>query len=261
MKIGCCSYSYREYLQSGEMSHEEFIDTAADLGIEGVELTSYYFPKTDKEYLNSLKRRCLIRGLDVSGAAVGCKMTLADDDERAEQIAMVKEWLGHALTLGAPQMRVFAGATPQGHTDEEAFDWAVAAFKECVPVAADAGVVMALENHGGITSTSAQVIRLIEAVDSEWLRVNLDIGNFGFDLDVDPYEAMRRVARLAVTAHHKVFMRTPDGPRPIDINRVAAMLKDAGYRGYINIELEGDEDAKTGVPRVVDEMRQALSQS
>ena len=71
---------------------------------------------------------------------------------------------------------------------------------------------------------------------------------------------MRRVARLAVTAHHKVFMRTPDGPRPIDINRVVAMLKDAGYRGYINIELEGDEDAKTGVPRVVDEMRQALSQ-
>ena len=105
MKIGCCSYSYREFLQSGEMSLEQFIDISADLGIEGVELTSYYFPNTDKKYLNSLKRRCLIKGVDVSGAAVGCKMTLADDDERAEQIAMVKEWLGHALTLGAPQMR------------------------------------------------------------------------------------------------------------------------------------------------------------
>jgi sugar phosphate isomerase/epimerase len=158
-------------------------------------------------------------------------------------------------------MRVFAGATPTGHTDDEAFDWAVAAFKECVPVAAESGVVMALENHGGITSTSAQVIQLIEAVDSEWFRVNLDIGNYGFEIDLDPYEAMRRVARLAVTAHHKVFMRTPDGPLPVDIKKVVAILRDAGYRGYINIELEGDEDAKTGVPRVVDEIRQTLSQS
>ena len=261
MKIGCCSYSYREYLQSGEMSQEDFIDVAADLGIEGVELTSYYFPTTDKKYLNSLKRRCMIKGVDVSGAAVGSKMTLADEDERAEQVAMVKEWLGHALALGAPQMRVFAGATPDGHTDEEAFDRAVASFKECVPVAAEAGVVMALENHGGITSTSAQTIRLIEAVDSEWLRANLDIGNFGFDPDVDPYEAIRRVAKLAVSTHHKVFMRTPAGDQPVDTRRAVAVLRDAGYRGYINIELEGDEDAKTGVPRVFDEIRQALSES
>ena len=259
MKIGCCSYSYREYLQSGEMSQEQFIDIAADLGIEGVELTSYFFPTTDKKYLNSLKRRCLIRGVDVSGAAVGCKLTLAEDDERAEQVAMVKEWLGHAVTLGAPQMRVFAGATPEGHTDDEAFDWAVAAFKECVPAAAEAGVVMALENHGGITSTSAQVTRLIEAVDSEWLRVNLDFGNYGFDPDVNPYEAMRRVANLAVSAHHKVFMRTPAGERPVDLKRVVDLLRDVGYRGYINIELEGDEDAMTGVPRVVDELRRALA--
>ena len=120
---------------------------------------------------------------------------------------------------------------------------------------------MALENHGGITSTSAQVIRLIEAVDSEWLRVNLDIGNFGFDPEVDPYEAMRRVSKLAVTAHHKVFMSTPEGPHIVDFKKVVAVLKDAGYCGYINIELEGDEDAKTGVPRVVDEIRHALSQS
>ena len=75
MKIGCCAYSYRQYLLAGEMSLEEFVDTAAGLGVEGVELTSYYFPTTDREYLNSLKRHCLVRGVDVSGAAVGSKLT------------------------------------------------------------------------------------------------------------------------------------------------------------------------------------------
>ena len=76
MKIGCCAYSYRQYLLSGEMSLEDFVDIAADLGVEGVELTAYYFPTTDRAYLNSLKRHCLLRGVDVSGAAVGSKLTL-----------------------------------------------------------------------------------------------------------------------------------------------------------------------------------------
>ncbi len=258
MKIGCCAYSYRQYLLSGEMSLEDFVDTAADLGVEGVELTAYYFPTTDRAYLNSLKRHCLTKGVDVSGAAVGSKLTLADPGERAAEVAMVQEWLGHALALGAPELRVFAGVTPEGRTDDEAFDWAVAALKECVPAAADNGVVMALENHGGITTTSAQVIRLIEAVDSEWLRVNLDTGNYGLDPDVDPYEGMRRVASLAVTAHHKVSMRTPEGQRPVDIARVVSTLDGAGYRGYLNLEFEEDEDPRIGAPRAIAEMKSAL---
>ena len=142
--------------------------------------------------------------------------TLASEDERAAEVRMVKEWLGHAVELGALELRVFAGETPEGHSDEDAFDWAVGALKECAPVAAEKGVAMALENHGGITTTSAQVIRLIEAVDSEWLRVNLDTGNYGMDPEVDPYEGMRRVAPLSVTAHHKVSMKTPTGKVPVD---------------------------------------------
>jgi sugar phosphate isomerase/epimerase len=259
MKIGCCAYSYRKYLTSGQMSLEEFVDIASDLGIEGVELTSYYFPSTDAAYLHSLKRHCMLRGVSVSGAAVGSKLTLASDEERAAEVRTVKEWLGHARELGAPELRVFAGITPEGHTDEEAFGWAVAALKECVPVAEEAGVVMALENHGGITTTSAQVIALIEAVDSPWLQVNLDTGNYGLDPDVDPYEGMRRVAALSVTAHHKVSMRTPDGSKRVDVTQVVSTLRAADYRGFLNIEFEEDDDPMTGVPLVVEEIRSALA--
>jgi sugar phosphate isomerase/epimerase len=241
------------------MTLEDFIDLASDIGIDGVELTSYYFPTTERDYLHSLKRRCLVRGIDVSGAAVGSKLTIASNDERSAEVRMVKEWLGHAVELGAPELRVFAGVTPDGHTDEDAFEWAVAALRECAPVAAEKGVVMALENHGGITRTSAQVIRLIDAVDSEWLRVNLDTGNYGMDPDVDPYEGMRRVAPLSVTAHHKVSMKTPDGKKPVDIERVVSTLNEAGYRGFLNIEYEDDEDPKKAVPRVVEDIRQALA--
>jgi sugar phosphate isomerase/epimerase len=201
----------------------------------------------------------MLRGVSISGAAVGSKLTLASDEERAAEVRMIKEWLGHARELGAPELRVFAGLTPEGHTDDQAFGWAVAALKECVPVAEEVGVVMALENHGGITTTSAQVIALIEAVDSPWLQVNLDTGNYGLDPDVDPYEGMRRVAALSVTAHHKVSMRTPDGQKRVDVTQVVSTLRVADYRGFLNIEFEEDDDPMTGVPRVVEEIRSALA--
>ena len=171
----------------------------------------------------------------------------------------MKEWLVHARTLGAPALRVFAGITPEGHSDEEAFDWAVASLKECVPVAAENGVVMALENHGGIPTTSAEVIGLVGTVNSEWFKVNLDTGNYGLDPTVDPYEGMRRVVHLGVTAHHKVSMNTRRGHRPVDIERVISVLDDANYRGYLNIEFEENEDPKINVPKIVDDMRRALS--
>lgn len=258
MKIGCCAYSYRQYLLSGKMNLKEFIDTAAAIGVDGVELTSYYFPSTKINYLNEIKRHCLKKGIAISGAAMRSKLTLADKNEREEQIKMVKEWLRYAMILGAPELRVFAGITPDGYTDQQAFEWAVASLKECVPFAAKHGVVMALENHGGITRTSSQVIQLIEAVNSEWLRVNLDTGNYGLDPNVDPYEAMKRVAHLAVTAHHKVSMKTLKGHVLVDINKVVKILKNSDYKGYLNIEFEEDEDPKLGVPKVVKEIKNAL---
>ena len=114
MRIGCCAYSYRQYLTSGDMVIEDFIDLASDIGIDGVELTAYYFPTTEKDYLHSLKRRCLVQGVDVSGAAVGSKLTLAFEDERAAEVRMVKEWLGHAVELGAPELRFFCRGDARG---------------------------------------------------------------------------------------------------------------------------------------------------
>ena len=255
MHIGCCAYSYRQYLTSGEMSLEDFIDLAAELGLDGVELTSYYFPTTEASYLHSLKRRCLVNGLDVAGVATRSRFTLASADERAEQVAMVKQWIGHAVELGAPGLRVFAGNTPEGYKDDDVFPWVVEALSDCASTAGERGVVLALENHGGVTTTADQVIRLVEAVDSEWLRVNVDTGNFMVDHDAQ----IARTVPYAVTAHLKAAVRTPDGKEPADIQRVLRALKGAGYKGFVNLEYEEEEDAKTAVPRLVREMKEALA--
>ena len=68
MKIGCCAYSYRQYLLSGKMNLKEFIDTAVEIEVDGVELTSYYFPSTKLNYLNEIKQYCFKKGIDISGS-------------------------------------------------------------------------------------------------------------------------------------------------------------------------------------------------
>ena len=71
MKVGSTAYSYRKYLSSGEMTLEGFLDKAVEIGLDCVDLTSYYFPKTDDEYLNHIKKYAYLKGLDITGTAVG----------------------------------------------------------------------------------------------------------------------------------------------------------------------------------------------
>jgi len=247
MRVGCTAYSYRKYLSTGAMTLEDFIATCSGIGLDGVELTAYYFPSVEASYLNRLKRMVFSNGLDISGAAVGNNFCFPDLSERVKQVESVKKWVDIAYRLGAPYLRVFAGKTPQGYGDEDAFKWTVEALKECVGYAEEDGVVLALENHGGITATTAGVSSIIEAVGSEWLRQTLDVGNYV----ADTYRSIEETAYLAVNVHAKSYEVTPEGEKRLDYHRIIRILESSGYKGYLSIEYEGAEDPKTAIPRTV----------
>jgi len=257
MRLGCCAYSYRDALRQGRMSLEDFVRTCAEMGLDGVELTAYFFPSTDRSTLQEVKKFCFSLGMHISGTAVGNNFALADPDQRRAQVEMTKEWIEHSVVLGSPCLRVFAGPVPQGHTEEEAFQWVVACLREVVDYAAERGVVVALENHGGITSTAEQVLRLVEAVKGPWFGLNLDFGNFRGD----PYPQFEQVAPHVVTTHAKTHYRGPEGqPMEVDYRRALSILKRAGYRGYISIEYEHTEPAEEAVPRFVRYLREVLQE-
>src|SRR5437870_7882655 len=85
MRIGCAAYSYRQALQGGALTLEGFVDECARLGLDGVELTAYYFKSTEPAALQALKRHCFRRGLHVAGTAVGSNFTQTDPEKRREQ--------------------------------------------------------------------------------------------------------------------------------------------------------------------------------
>lgn len=260
IKVGCAAYSYRAYLkgESPEMSIETFLETAADIGCDGVELTSYYFPPdVSSSYINRIKRKAFLLGLDVSATSVGNKFTLPPGDERVAQISSVKRWIELGAMMGAPCIRIFAGGAPEGVSEEQAIKWVVECIGECIPLAEKHGVVIALENHHGVTSTPEQVLSIINAVGSEWVGLNLDTGNFRTK---DPYADLEKVAPFAVTTHFKTEM-FPEGAKekvPADLGRIVRILRDAGYRGYLTLEYEASEDPKVAVPKTIAAMKQAV---
>src|SRR6185312_16403388 len=92
------------------MTLEQFIDTAAGMPLDAVELTAYYFRETTPRYLANLKGRCTRLGLDVSGTAVGNTFCTPSGSRLKEQIADVKRWVEHTSRLGGKTMRIFAGS-------------------------------------------------------------------------------------------------------------------------------------------------------
>jgi len=265
MKLSLAAYSFREFLakrgtpeevEKAEMRISDFIDLCARLNLDGTELTSYYFPQVvTPEYLMALKQQTFRLGLDISGTAIGNDFCHPPGAERDEQLAMTREWIDYAALMGAPVIRVFAGQANKGEAEDVAIQRCVDGLNESLAYAAEKGVFLALENHGGITATPAQMMRIIDGVkDSPWFGVNFDSGNFNTD---DPYRDLAAIAPYAINAQIKVMTRRNGTKEDTDFARVIGILKDAGYRGYIVLEYE-EENPKEAVPRYIDTLRELL---
>ncbi|MGC8668655.1 MAG: sugar phosphate isomerase/epimerase family protein [Chthonomonadales bacterium] len=255
LRVGCCAYSYREYLtgkRNPPMTLEDFLNAVAEAGADGVELTAYYFPEFPSgALLHKLVRRAFLLGLDINGTAVGNRFTLPPGEERNRQIRMVKRWIDYSSDLGAPCMRIFAGAPPKNVGDEQALQWVVECCNECCEYAAARGVMLALENHGGVVATPDGVLRIMRAVPSEWFGMKLDGGNFHTP---DPYADLARCAPWAITTHIKTEVYPSGRRQPADLARIVRILRSVGYRGYLHLEYEGAEDALVAVPRFLHEL-------
>ncbi len=244
IKLSLAAYSFRNQFRNNELTMEEFIDYCYDLGLDGTELTSYFFSSEDDAYLLGLRNKCFHLGLPISGTAIGNDFINPDAAERKKEVESVKYWVDKAAILGAPSIRVFGGGhIPEGHSVQEAYDWVIPNMKECVEYAASKGIVLAIENHGGFPTTSEQVIKIVQEIDSPWFGVNLDTGNF----DSDWYRQIAELIPYAVVVQLKVAMRStvPEGRRmTADAERIVKMLKNEGYGRYLALEYEEDDPYK-----------------
>lgn len=249
LKPSIAAYSYRDYLtgkKKPNMTLDDFVDLAAEMGLPAVELTSYYFKDNSTSYLARLKGRCTRLGLDVSGGAVGNKFTESDPGKLKEEIKKTKEWTERYAILGAKTLRIFAGNAVKGEAEEVTRKRCMEAIHEVCEHAAQFGVYMALENHGGIVTTAEQLLTIVQAVKHDWFGVNLDSGNFRSG---DPYADFARLVPYAVTVQVKTEVTYAGKKKQdADLNRFVTILKDAKYRGYVALEYEAAADPMAAIP-------------
>jgi sugar phosphate isomerase/epimerase len=251
--VGCCAYSYSQLFEAGKLTMEDFFCLAADLGARGVDVTTYWLKSTETAYLNSLRRLAFKNGLGFSGAAIRTEMCQSNAAKRTEQVRNIQHWTDITDQLGASHLRVFTGRVPSGATMEQGVEWVVEVMKPACEYASQRGITIGIEDHGGLTARAATMVAILRQVDSPYAGCNLDISNFEPPTGEEMYSDI--AACIPFASHVHVRDHFGNTGRPIDLERVWQMFAKAGYRGYMSAEYEGEEDATTAAPKLLDKVK------
>ncbi len=271
IRFAVSSYSYWHFTPQ-KMPIEAVIDQAAAVGFAGVDILHRQmelaehgpFDAAGNGHCQRLKRHAFRAGIDLVCLSMHQNFVSPDAGKRASEIAHTKKCVEIAYALGIPCLRINAGRWNtlrdfdelmrqrgiepilEGYTLEDGFRWAIDGISECVEFAQQRGVILALENHWGLSGTPEGQLRVLDAIPSPWLGALMDTGNF---LE-DPYEKLARIAPPTVFVQAKTY---PGGGEwyslDLDYGRIAAILRESGYTGYISLEMEGKEPAATAVPK------------
>ena len=257
VRLGLNAYSFNEPLRAGTMTLDDLVDYCAQQGFDGLDATGYYFPGypnvPDAAFLQKLKRRAFLNGVTICGTGVRNDFAVPDAEARQRDVAMVKNWIEAAATLGATVVRIFAGLkVPEGGSFERTLEWMVPDIKACVDHGRQHGVIVGLQNHNDFLKTANETIRVVEAVDSEWFGVILDIGSLR---QGDPYAEIEKLVPYAVTWQLKEKVWYGAREAPTDIGRIKAILDQVGYRGFLPIETLGSGDPRVKVSNFLAEIR------
>lgn len=240
------AYSFNSQLRSGEMTFYDMMEFAADIGLDAVDLTGYYFPSYPEIPQNSelfqLKRKALELGLNISWTGIRNNFANPDAALRKADREMIREWLSVSSKLGATIMRIFDGKhAHDGFTRDEVKKWLVEEYKICAAYGEETGVIVGLQNHNEFLLQSDEIIDILKRVDSEWFGLILDIGSLSSN---DPYAEIEKLAPHASYWFIKEQV-SPNGIKTaVDMKKIATIIKHQGYQGYISFESLIDGDPK-----------------
>ncbi|MHC4085765.1 MAG: sugar phosphate isomerase/epimerase family protein [Planctomycetota bacterium] len=272
--VSVSTYSFWRFKRNLKLPIETCIEEAARMGFNGVEILHRQMESESNDYLQNLKRCALINGIDLCGLSIHQRFLSPDNQYRQKNIDHTIKCIELAYKLGIPLIRLNTGTWGTsksfddlmknrgiekplpGYTDDDGFKWVIDSIEKCLPKAKQSGVILALENHWGLARTPKGLLRIVNAVDSPWLKVLLDTGNF---LE-DPYDKLDQCAPQTVFMHAKMYYGgglwyTLD----LDYPRIARIMRKHNFRGYVSLEFEGNEDYNTAIPKSLGVLRKAFS--
>ena len=272
IRLGVSTYSYWHFSET-KYPIEKVIDHAAAVGFDGVEILHRQMEQEGAGYMNALKRRAFEAGLDLIMLSIHQDFVDPEPAKRREAVDHTKHCIDLAHQMGIPAIRLNTGRWGtirsfdelmkaegqeppiEGYGQEDAIAWCVESIGQCLPHAEQAGVVMALENHWGLSTNPDTLLGIYREVDSPWLGINMDTGNYVGD----PYPQIEKLAPHADIVQAKTYIGggvwyTLD----LDYVRIARALQAAGFQGYVSLEMEGNAPAEQAVEESYRTLRAAF---
>ena len=272
-KFAIATYSYWHFREP-KVTVQQVIDHASNLGVDGVDVLHVQMDNESPEYIRSLRDRAQDKNIELICLSIHQDFVDPDKEKRNKNIDHTKKCIDIAHDLGISYIRLNSGRWNTidsfddlmankgvepilpGFTEDDGFKWCIDSINECLPHAEQAGVVLALENHWGLTRTPEGLLRIVNSIDSPWLGVLMDTGNF---LE-DPYEKLEEIAPQTVFVQAKTYYGGGEWyTLDLDYPRIAEILNKVEYKGYISLEFEGKEDANTGVPKSIDLLKKSFT--
>lgn len=271
-RLGISTYSYWHFREP-KTPVETVLERAGALGVEGVDILHRQMASEEPSYLQTLKRRAFVNGIDLICLSIHQNFVSPDAGVRQKNIDHTLRCIELAHEMGIPSIRLNSGRWNTitsfdelmerrgeepplpGYTEDDAFNWCIQSIEACLARAERCGVVLALENHWGLTRLPEGVLRILDALPSPWLGALMDTGNFREDL----YARLEQMAPRTVFVQAKTYGGGGEWyTMDIDYRRVAGILAGVGYRGYVSLEFEGKENPETAVPRDIALLRAAF---
>lgn len=280
IKLGIASYSYWHF-RTEKVAIETVIDKAAAIGVQAVDVLHRQMELPEKEpltsdhraYLQKLKRHAFTRGIDLVCLSTHQNFVHPDAAERQRQVDHTIKCIEIAHELGMGCIRINSGRwnttkdfdqlmrqrgiepVLPGHTEDDGFNWCVDSIEKCLPKAAEYGVILGLENHWGLSRTPEGLLRILSAVKSPWLGGLMDTGNF---LE-EPYDKLAQIAPQTIYVQAKTYQGGGEWyTLELDYKRIARILQEAGYNGFVTLEFEGKQDPDKAVPESIAMLRKAF---
>lgn len=244
-KISLAQWSLHRALQSGQLDALDFSTFARQqFDVGAVEYVNTFFKDKakDRTYLGELRSRA-------SGSNVSSLLIMVDGEgllgdpnasRRTEAVENHFRWVEAAKFLGCHSIRVNAASAGSPDTQR---DLAVDGLRRLTDFAAGHDINVIVENHGGLSSNGAWLADVISRVDHTRCGTLPDFGNFdlGDGVSYDRYQGVRELMPFAKAVSAKSYAFGPDGKETtIDFLRMMRIVLDAGYRGHVGIEFEGD---------------------
>ncbi len=264
--IGVSTYSFWQF-RGERLGIAACIEKAAAMGFNGVEILHVQMEDESPSFVNKIKRQAHSLGLALMGFSTHQGFVSPDADLRKTNIQKTMYQIDLAASLGIPTMRINTGRwgtiksfddfmaqkgiepAIDGYSDEQAFDWVIAAIEKILPRAEACGVVLGLENHWGLGRTADGVLRIVEKIKSPWLQMTLDTGNF-LENGLEQIEKMASSPVPIALVQAKTYF---GGGRwyslDLDYAKIAKILNEHHYKGWISLEFEGNDEAELAVPR------------